>query len=143
MDFFGLPLHPLVVHAAVVLVPLAALGALLVIASAWVRQRYGWFTVAFAVAGAGAAVTARLSGEALLQSLGGAGPALVSHQMWGQLAPFPAVILALALPAALLMENRSRAAWWVTGAVAALMALASVVLVMLTGHSGATAVWGG
>lgn len=35
MDVFGLPLHPLVVHGAVVLVPLAALGALAVVSSAW------------------------------------------------------------------------------------------------------------
>ena len=42
MEFFGLPLHPLVVHGAVVLVPLAALGTVAVVLSGWVRQRYGW-----------------------------------------------------------------------------------------------------
>ncbi|PKQ21842.1 MAG: hypothetical protein CVT65_16395, partial [Actinobacteria bacterium HGW-Actinobacteria-5] len=69
MDVLGLPLHPLVVHAAVVLVPLAALGALVVLAWARARDRYGWLVVAFAVAGAGAAVVARLSGEALAAGL--------------------------------------------------------------------------
>ena len=45
-DFFGfiagLPVHPLVVHAAVVLLPLAALVLiLLVFVPAW-RTRFGW-----------------------------------------------------------------------------------------------------
>lgn len=142
MDVFGLPLHPLVVHAAVVLVPLASLGALAVVASARVRDRYGWLTVAFAVAAAGSAVVARLSGEVLAEDLG-VGPLVATHQMWGQWVPFPAVALALALPAGLLIRTRSAWAWWVAAALTVLAALAGLALVVLTGHSGATAVWGG
>ncbi|QNP57125.1 DUF2231 domain-containing protein [Tessaracoccus defluvii] len=37
----GLPLHPLIVHAVVVFIPLAALGALLVVLSRRLRERYG------------------------------------------------------------------------------------------------------
>ena len=141
MEFFGLPIHPLVVHGAVVLIPLAAVGALAVVGSAWVRQRYGWLTVLFAVAGAGSALAARLSGPILAETRGG-GPAFATHMMWGSLAPFPAVALALFLPAALLVEQRSRAAWWVMVALTGISALAALVLVVLTGHSGAIAVWG-
>lgn len=143
MDVFGLPLHPLVVHGAVVLVPLAALGALAVVFSSWVRSRYGWLTVVAAVAGAGATLAARFSGPALAEQLSTGGPAFEAHQMWGQLAPFPAVALALLLPAALLVESRSRAAWWTCVALTATVAVASLVLIVLTGHSGAIAVWGG
>ncbi len=141
MDFFGLPLHPLVVHGAVVLIPLAALGALAVLASAWVRKRYGWLTVLIAIAGAGSAIMARLSGPILAETRG-AGPTFEAHMMWGQLAPFPAVALALLLPGALLVEQRSRGAWWALMALTGAAAIAALVLVALTGHSGATAVWG-
>lgn len=143
MEIGGLPLHPLVVHAAVVLVPLAALGALVVLVSGRARDRFGWLTVAAAIAAAGSAVTARLSGEAFLLATGAGGPAVDTHRMWGELAPFPAVALAVALPVALLARERSRIGWWVSAAVAAAAALVSLVLVLLTGHSGATAVWGG
>jgi len=40
------------------------------------------------------------------------------------------------------VEQRSRAAWWVMVALTGISALAALVLVVLTGHSGATAVWG-
>ncbi|MFT4226301.1 DUF2231 domain-containing protein [Micropruina sp.] len=143
MDVFGLPLHPLVVHGAVVLVPLAALGALAVLFSSWVRARYGWLTVLVAVAGAAATLAARLSGPALADQISAGGPAFEAHEMWGQLAVFPAVALALLLPCALWAENRSRAGWWVLVALTAISAVAGLVLVVLTGHSGATAVWGG
>lgn len=141
MEVFGLPLHPLVVHAVVVLVPLASLGALAVIASGRVRDRYGWLTVAFAVAAAGSSIVAKLAGEALADSLG-VQSLVATHRMWGELMPYPTVTLAVALPAALLVRGRSTAAWWVAAAVTVVAALASLVLVVLTGESGARAVWG-
>lgn len=142
MDLLGLPLHPLVVHAAVVLIPLAALGTLAVLVWRPARERYGWLVVAFAVAGAGAAVLARVSGEALSADLGGGGAAVAAHRAWGELAPYPAVALALLLPAALLLRERSTGLRWASAALAGVGALAALVLVVLTGHSGATAVWG-
>lgn len=141
MEVFGLPLHPLVVHAVVVLVPLSALGALAVIASGWVRDRYGWLTVAFAVAAAGGAIVAKLAGEALADSLG-VRALVVNHRMWGELVPYPTVTLAVALPAALLARGRSTVGWWVAAVVTVLAALAGLILVVLTGDSGARAVWG-
>lgn len=142
MEVYGLPLHPLVVHAAVVLVPLAALGALAVLVSAGLRRRYGWLVTAVAVAGAVAAIVARLSGEALAEAMG-AGAAVLAHAAWGQMAPWAAAALALTLPAALWAEHRSRVAWLASAALTALSALAALALVTVTGHSGALAVWGG
>jgi len=144
MFLFGLPLHPLVVHAAVVLVPLACLGALAVVLSPRARERFGWLTVAFAAAAAGAAITARLSGDALAQSFGaGMAPLIATHRQWGELTPWPAVALAIILPAGLLIRSRSKPAWVAAVALTVLAAVAGLTLVALTGHSGATAVWGG
>ena len=142
MYVLGLPLHPLVVHAVVVLLPLAALGALAVVVSGTLRDRYGWLVVACGVAAAGAAIVAKVSGEALASSLG-VGQRVATHQSYGALVPYPAVALAIALPVALLLRRRgSMTGWWVAAAVAAVAALAALELVLLTGHSGATAVWG-
>ncbi len=62
---FGLPLHPLVVHAAVVFIPLAALGAVLVVLSARFRGRYGGLAVLLGAAAVVAAFAARLTGPCL------------------------------------------------------------------------------
>ena len=119
------------------------LAVLAVVFSSWARSRYGWLTVLAAAAGAVTVVVARISGEAFKEGLGVGGAAVETHEMWGQLAPFPAVALALFLPVALLMESRSRPAWWTFVVLTAIAAVAALVLVVLTGHSGATAVWGG
>ncbi len=142
MNIFGLPLHPLVVHAAVVLIPLASLGALIVVVSQRARERFGWLTVAFAVAAAGAAITARLSGEALAQSLGGIEQLIATHRQYGELAPWPAVALAITLPVGLLIRSRSKPAWVAAAVLTVLAAVAGLVLVVLTGDAGARAVWG-
>ncbi|MEN0072123.1 MAG: DUF2231 domain-containing protein, partial [Propionicimonas sp.] len=112
MGVLGLPLHPLVVHAAVVLVPLAALAALLVLFSGRLRERYGWLTAGLAIVAAGTTVVARLSGEAFLQTLGVGGAAVDTHRMWGQLAPFPASALALLVVVALLLRRQAGPLWW-------------------------------
>lgn len=158
----GLPLHPLVVHGAVVLLPLSAIALIaLVVRPRW-RKGYGWLAVATAVVGAIAAYVSRLSGEALAESVGR--PA--DHADWGE--RLSTLALAYAVVAV---------AWWVLGrrgAAAAparevdgstaeratadrgsavparlldagvgVLALAVLVLTVLVGHSGATAVWGG
>lgn len=141
MEIDGIPLHPLVVHAAVMLVPLAALGALLVIVSARLRDRFGWLVAIVAAAGAGSAIMAKLTGEALATQLG-VGDLVATHRSFGTLVPYPAVALALSLPAALLLKPKSRTAWLVAAGLSVVAAVAGLVLVVLTGHSGAVAVWG-
>jgi hypothetical protein len=50
--FNGLPLHPLVVHAVVVLLPLSVVGAIVVaLRPAW-RQTYGWLVAGLLVVAA-------------------------------------------------------------------------------------------
>jgi uncharacterized membrane protein len=67
----GLPLHPLVVHFVVVLLPIAVLGSILSAVSPWVRRRFGWLTVVAAAAGAGAVQVATVSGNNLKAGLTG------------------------------------------------------------------------
>ena len=149
MNIFGLPLHPLVVHAVVILVPLAALGALLLVVIPRLRASYGWLTLGFAVAGAGSAIVARVSGQALANDFGlTASGRVARHMTLGAWTPLPAVILALALAGFIWATRRGAAGRGspmvaVMGGLTVLSALASLVMVGLTGHAGAVAVWGG
>lgn len=142
MTFFGLPIHPLVVHAAVVLLPLAALGALLIAVSARARKRYGSLVVLGAFAAAGAVVGARLSGEVLAGGTTGTG-ILATHMTWGLLAPWPAGALALtSLLLVLAGRGQSRPLLITSALLTIVAALASLAVIAIVGHSGATSVWG-
>ena len=66
----GLPLHPLVVHAVVVLLPLAAAGTLAVaVVPAW-RRRFGVLVALLATAATALVPVATRSGEALMRRVG-------------------------------------------------------------------------
>lgn len=146
MEILGLPLHPLVVHAAIILVPLAALGALLVVAVPQLRARYGWLTALFAAAAAGSAFVARYSGPPFATHLGlDHSTRIMRHATYGTWMPWPTLVLVIALVVFLWSVQASRggtALRLVSGAVTALAALISLLLIGLTGHAGATAVWG-
>jgi hypothetical protein len=64
-SLFGLPAHPLVVHAAVVLLPLAALGTFITALVPRFRKHYAVLAFALALAATGAVGLAQGSGEAL------------------------------------------------------------------------------
>lgn len=144
MEIAGLPLHPLVVHAAVVLGPLAALVAL-----AW-SLRSGWQPrlrlplVGLSAAAAVALVAAYLSGDALLESR----PALASKPLVGVHEQRAQLLLWLTLafaPVAVVAGwgvVRGRAALAALRVVVALLAVALLVQVVLVGDAGARAVWG-
>ena len=68
MEISGLPLHPLVVHAAVVFAPLAALNALLYAAVPRWRWLLRWPLVVLTLVAVGSALVAAASGESLLES---------------------------------------------------------------------------
>lgn len=142
MTFFGLPLHPLVVHAAVVLLPLAALGALLIAVSSRARKRYGSLVVLVAFAATGAVVGSRLSGEVLAGGTTGEG-ILATHITWGLLAPWPAAALAVASLLLVLAGRGQNRPLLITSALLTVVAaLASLAVIAIVGHSGATSVWG-
>jgi|CXWJ01.1.fsa_nt_gi hypothetical protein len=150
------PLHPLIVHAAVVLLPLAAIGALVIVVWGRARERYGSLVAVGAIAAAGAVIGARLSGEVLAGATTGTGT-LGAHMFWGLIAPWPAAALAVAVTGFVLVARRAGTAaaagspagqtrtvlQTVLAIVTAVAAVVSIAVVVVTGHLGATAVWVG
>jgi Predicted membrane protein (DUF2231) len=64
-SLFGLPAHPLVVHAAVVLLPIAAIGLIVVAAIPRARKLYAPIVLGLALAATVAVGLAQQSGESL------------------------------------------------------------------------------
>jgi uncharacterized membrane protein len=145
--FNGLPVHPLVVHAIVVLLPLATLGTLLIAVRPGWRTRYGPLVVAAALVSTVLIPVATSSGENLEKRVGDPG---THAQLGDQLLWFA---LALLITSALFvgMElRRERAAtpppppklFTAWGVLAVVAALACSVQVYRVGDSGARAAWG-
>lgn len=167
----GLPVHPLVVHVAVIMLPLSAVAFIaLVVVRRW-RGTFGWLTVAGLVVGAGAALAAKESGEALAQRVGT--PA--QHASYGTILPVLGFLLAVVALGWFVLQRRAASAVAAraadaskgqrggassvagagavsggdSGAVTtlgwlgALLAVGVLIMTVLVGHSGAEAVWGG
>ena len=149
----GLPLHPLVVHFAVVLLPLAAIALVVIVLFPRWRPTYGWVVVAGLAAGTGAAFVATQSGQELAQRVG-------TPERHAQLGDLTAIVAAGLLFAAIawFFVARSRAAGTagatperglgsgiqLAAAIAAIvLALGTVGLSVAAGHTGAQAVWDG
>jgi hypothetical protein len=146
----GLPFHVLINHAAVVLVPLAALSVIAIAVVPRWRERYGVLVAGAAVIASITVFVTVLSGQAFEENL------LESSQLGGdsldkvgEHAGFAETlrwyVLALAIFAVALVvlvrQNAARNVIMIVAAVAVLAAGASIVQVVLTGHSGSTAVW--
>ena len=144
MEINGLPLHPLVVHAAVVFGPLAAVAALLHVAVPRWRERLRWPMVGLAVVAVGAIVAAYLTGTSFLDSkpeLAGSA-AVEKHQNRAQQLLW--VTIAFGVVALLdgWLADRRGATRVVLDVLLAVAAVALMVWVVLTGDAGARAVWG-
>lgn len=136
----GLPIHPLVVHAVVVLLPLAILGTIAIaLRPAW-REKYGHLVLFTSGVATGLIPVATSSGESLEKHVGDPG----AHAHLGDQLLWFAIPL-LVLNAALLLLGRFQAQRkGVIVAVAALSVLASLaagVQVYRVGDSGARAAW--
>jgi hypothetical protein len=142
--FFGLPLHPLVVHAAVVLVPLAAIGAIAMAISPRFSRRFGTLVVLVAGAGFAASFVAKESGEAFIRRAA----ASVQHVELGDRLPLFAFVLAAGVTGFWLVDrgipgNRRRP-WWVKIGAVVLVVIAALATIwtVRVGHSGAESAWG-
>ena len=139
----GIPVHALVVHAVVVLVPLAAIGALLMAVRPSFSRRFGSLVVIIAGIGAAASLVAKESGEQLALRVGEPDP----HVELGDVMPlFASGLLVLVLVFWLfdrgIPANRSRPAWLVVLAVVMVIgAVAATWWTIRVGDSGAKAVW--
>lgn len=148
MEINGLPLHPLVVHATVVLLPITALVALGYVALAGRRDQLRWPLLVLSLGVAVLVYVTTLSGEDLLDARfqGATGPLaeqLEEHEDLGvQLRTATWVFAAVGVLTTLL-HRRGGPLRWVLWALLAVAAVVVVVLVFLAGESGARAVWGG
>lgn len=141
-----LPLHPLVVHVAVVILPLAALALIAIVAVPRWRRPLGWLTMAGLLVGLGGAFAAKESGEALAARVG----LPQDHARLGDILPLVAGVLFVLAVAWFLLDRRATRAGGRTptgvtilGIIAAVVAVGTIVLTVMVGHSGATAVWAG
>ena len=146
----GLPVHPLVVHAIVVLLPLAVLGTLAIVARPSWRRPYGWLVVAAAAVSTVLLPVATESGEALERHVGDPG----EHAELGESLIWFAIPLLVLLVALLVLDRRATAgahpdrtattsrAQQVVAVLAVVAALAAAVQVVRVGDSGARAAWG-
>ncbi|HUP99317.1 MAG TPA: hypothetical protein VM093_02555 [Aeromicrobium sp.] len=148
MDTFnGLPLHILVVHAAVILTPLAALVALALVRPSW-RMRLRW-PATVVVLGAWLLVwLARGSGTALQTAVADqlkgtpAGVAVMKHAaLANRLNAVLFVLLLVLVLFAVLLPKLARPAGTVGAVVIAVLALMVIGLVAQTGEAGARAAW--
>lgn len=152
---FGLPSHVLIVHAVVVLGPLAALlGLGIAIRPGWAFY-LRWPVLVLSLISAGAAILAASAGEALEERLGG-NALIEQHAEDGEMLRLAAIIyLAVAVLAFLSITVRSplqssrggftsRLPAMLGPVSRGLLAAAAIWLIVqttITGHSGATAVW--
>lgn len=150
----GLPLHPLIVHAVVVLLPLAAVGTLAAAARPAWRRVLAIPTLLVALGGAVAVPLASSSGWQLRRTLGGSSPLVTEHAARASFL-LPVAVLFVALLAAVVFADRrvpvtagghaepappNRVATALAVAAAAVGAVVTALVVWI-GHSGAAAVW--
>ncbi len=158
----GIPLHPLIVHAVVVLVPLASLLLLLAALSPRIRHWAGILTPITATLALVMVPLATESGEALEKRVEES-PTLEEHTELGDSLLYFVIVLAVLAWALWFLDRRAQAAV-ATGAGASdgahaaaapartplltvvivlsvLSVLATTVQVVRIGHSGASASW--
>ena len=145
-EILGIPLHPLVVHAAVVFVPLAVLGTLLFTAVPRWRRGYGWLVVAVSLVALATVPLATRTGKRLRDALELGGPVLEkvqAHEQMGDRLIWAVAPMFVFNLAAMLMLRAGRPTREVTivGLLGSIAALAAGVLVLLTGRLGSQAVW--
>ena len=153
-SLFGLPAHPLVVHIAVVLVPLAALGTIAIAFWGAARRRIGWIVVALAFVAFVGCFLAKQSGEALQNSVRNTAAVNAHVEMadGGTVAGLAVFIGAAGVMVVdLIVGQRTKRkqsalplqkqAPMIVGALAVLLALFGSVRIIQIGHSGAKSTW--
>ena len=154
LEVFGLPAHILLLHAVVVLAPLAGLGGILYAVRPGWRRALEWPVLVLAVAMVGLTVVTASAGEALEHALP-ENALIEAHAEQGELLEVAVGIFAgvVVVTTALLgpwvtarvpMLGRAGAIRWVVIVLQVLTVVAGVFLVYQTvvaGHSGAAAAW--
>lgn len=157
----GIPAHPLVLHAAVVFVPLLALLTVAYALVAPVRPHTRWVLGLLAVGAPLAALFAKLSGDAFFDRMRSANritpefvPTIEAHQQFGDITLWATIGLAIVALALVRFVPPRAAEASATGGNGRVLTLSLQVLslvaagvalyyVIRTGDSGAKAVWTG
>ena len=140
----GLPLHPLLVHSAVVLVPLVAIGALVMSYLPSFSRRHGKIILILAVVAQISVFLAKMSGEAFSEIIN---KNVEKHAELGEIAPLVTLPM-VALIYVRWRMDRSGSTFGsilirrLTSVALVLASLASIIVIVLVGHSGASSVWG-
>jgi uncharacterized membrane protein len=146
MEFNGLPLHALVVHAAVIFGPLSALtGLLYALVPRW-RDRLRWPLVAVVAIAFVAIWVAYFSGEDLEQANTYGGPlaALVeTHEERAGILRISVTVFAAVSFLAAWWHTRTGPLRLVMSALVAVSGVVTLVYVYLTGDAGAQIAWYG
>lgn len=140
----GLPLHPLLVHSAVVLVPLVAVGALVMSYLPSFSRRHGKLILGLAIVAQISVFLAKISGEAFAQILN---KNVEKHAQLGEVAPFITIPMVVLIYLRWRMDRSGSSFGSVvirrlTSVALVIACLASLVVIFLVGHSGAASVWG-
>ncbi len=142
----GLPVHALVVHGVVVLVPLAAVGLVAIaLRPAW-RRPYAPLVAALATIGLALVPIATNSGRKLEERINAGGVVadqIQKHEDMANRVLWPTVAMWLLAIALLVMDRRGRTGpqMTVVAVLSVVAAVGSATLVALAGHLGSTAVW--
>jgi hypothetical protein len=145
MEINGLPLHPLVVHAAVVFGSLAAVAALGYVAVPGRRAMLRWPMLVLALIGVASIVAAYYTGRNFFTSRPPeiqANPQVLSHQHLGRQLFWITLGFGVVALAAGWLSRRTGAVRVVLDVLLAAGAVAVLVWVIRTGDAGARAVWG-
>ncbi len=145
MEINGLPLHPLVVHAAVVLGALAPLAALAYVGLPRGRALLRWPMVGLALLGAATIVAAYYTGRSFFNSRPPeiqANPQVLTHEHLARQLLWITIGFGVVAVAAGWLSRRTGAVRVVLDVLLAATALAVLVWVARTGEAGARAVWG-
>jgi hypothetical protein len=161
----GIPAHPLVIHAVVVLLPLSAVGTLLVVARPLWRSQLAVWVLILAFLGVFAVPVATRTGEQLKEAIGGGGDLVAIHESRGETLLVPALVYLVLLAATVFTGRRAQPVRvdgpgaahalapgstatlqrvaLVTGILAAVAGIVVTGLVMWIGDAGAAAAWSG
>ena len=140
----GLPVHPLISHAVVVIVPLAAIGALILTFVAKWRTTYSPLVLIAVLLSPISAFIATQSGEALSERVG----LPKSHSTLGERLSYVVLAFAIVFSIWFAIERSARIRTKVpkilqqaVRVIIPILAAISLVLTFLVGHSGAEATW--
>lgn len=150
MELLGLPLHPLIVHATVIIVPLAGIGGLAIACLTFARDRYGWLVTVLALLGAILTLVTQKAGSDFAESFQRHTPEMERHfELGNDLLPWTIALfvgtLAVMIGRRLLGKDRriGRLVLLLGMIITVVSAILSIVQVARIGHAGAVAVWGG